>query len=69
MIYGKRLPATGSRLSDEDRIVFGTSRQDLQYSSDLIITADHGIKFTHPRQFIQVTRIPFQSIVCIFRSL
>ena len=45
---------SGSRFSDEDRIVFGTTAQYLQYPTYLIITTDDRIEFSRTRPFIQI---------------
>ena len=34
---------TDTRLPDEDRIVLGASREDLQHAADLIVAADDGV--------------------------
>ena len=48
---------SGSRLTDKDGIVLGTTTQDLQYASDFVVTADNGIEFTLASAFVKVDGI------------
>ena len=43
-----------TRLTDQDGIIFSTSLQYLDGPTDLVITADHRIKLSHPSTFGQV---------------
>ena len=53
----------------EDRIIFGTSRQNLQHTANLLIAANHRIKTTASRQFIKIYGIFTQRIELLIRSL
>ncbi|MOA10402.1 hypothetical protein D3C78_1302880 [compost metagenome] len=48
---------TNTRLTDQNRIVFGTARKNLNHSSDLFITANNRIEFALLGHFIQIFRI------------
>ena len=50
---------TNPRFTQQDRVVLGTSGQDLKHPAYLIIPSDHRIDFPFLSSFVQVDGIPF----------
>ncbi len=59
----------GSRLPDKDWIVFCAPAQDLQYTTYLLVAADHRVELPAAGPLNQVYRILSQCLVGILRSL
>ena len=53
--------------TDQDGVVLGASRQDLDGSADFLIAADHGVELAIPRRLGQVPRIALQGVIALFR--
>ena len=60
---------TDTRLTDQNRVVFGTPRQDPAAPTDLIVTTDHRIEFTFPCLIVQIDRILTQRIILLLAGL
>ena len=58
-----------ARLADEDRVVLGASAQDLQHSTDFVITTDDRVEFALTGTFVKVDGILAQSIVLLLSAL
>ena len=58
-----------SRLSDKHRIIFRLTGKNTDHISDLLITADHRIKFLIPRPFYQILSVLVQRIIRCFRMI
>src|SRR5690606_1570621 len=43
-----------TRFTDEARVVFRPTRQDLDHSLNFLVTADHGIQFAFTGEFSQI---------------
>ena len=48
---------TRARLTDENRIVFRASRQDLQHTANLVVASDDGVELAFPSIIDEVFRI------------
>ena len=60
---------THPRLSNQNRVVFGTARQNVQYPANFLLPPDNRIKFAVSGAFIEVYGIFVQRIVRFFRAL
>ena len=60
---------THARLTQQDRVVFRFTDQDLHHSMDLFISADHWIELPVGCFFGQIDPIFFQSFQCLVGSL
>ena len=55
-----------TRFADEDRVVLGAARKDLDAAADLGVPADDGVQFVLLRQFREVASVFFQGLVSGF---
>ena len=60
---------TGSRLTDEDRVVLGTPRQYLQYSSDFVVTAYHWVEFAGACLLHEVLGVFVETLIVLVAAL
>ena len=58
-----------ARFADQDRVVFGSPRQDLQYPPDLLVPADHRVEFALAGLFVQVDRVFAERVVLLLAGL
>ena len=58
-----------ARFADQDRVVFGSPRQDLQYPPDLLVPADHRVEFAFAGLFVQVDRVFAERVVLLLAGL
>ena len=60
---------TDTRFANQDRVVFRTAAQDLKYTADFVVSADHRVQLAATGTFVQVDCIFTQRIICIFGRL
>ena len=60
----RRLADAG--LADENRIVLGAARQDLDRAPDFLVAADHRIELACARCFREVARVFLQRFIGVF---
>ena len=53
--------------ADQDRVVLGAARQDLDHAADLVVTADHRVEFVLHRHQSEVAGILLQRLKGVFR--
>ncbi len=58
-----------TRLADEDRVVLGPARKNLEYAAYLFVAADHGIEFPGTGHFVQVDGVLAQGVEYLFGGL
>ena len=57
-----------ARLADQNRIVLGAARQDLDRATDFLVAADDRVELALTRDLGQIARIFLQCVVSIFRG-
>ena len=60
---------TGTRFTDQNGVVLGTTRKDLKQPTDLIITTDHGVKFALTGEIDEVLRVLLQRLIVVVSRL
>ncbi|OQC34594.1 MAG: hypothetical protein BWX65_00227 [Bacteroidetes bacterium ADurb.Bin057] len=58
-----------ARLTNQNRIVFGTTAQNLQHATYFFVTPDNRIEFAAASAFVQVDSVFFERLVSCFRTL
>ena len=54
-----------ARLADQDRVVLGAAREDLDHAPDLLVAADDGIDLSAAGEIGQVARVALQGLVLV----
>ena len=52
-------------LTDQNRVVLGTPRQDLQHPPDLLVTSDDGVEFALAGGLVEVGGVLVEGVVCV----
>ena len=60
---------TNTRFTNQNRVVFRTTTQDLKYTANFVVTTDHRIQLAATGTFVQIDRIFPQCIICVFGRL
>jgi hypothetical protein len=58
-----------TRLADEDRIVLGAAREDLDHAADFLVAADHGIELALFRELSEIAAVTLERLIRAFRVL
>ena len=58
-----------ARLTDEDRVVLGATREDLHHATDLLVATDHRVELALPRVLGEVARVLRQRLILILWRL
>ena len=59
---------THARLADQNRIVLGSARENLQHAADLLVAANHGVELASTRLLVKVDSILTQRIELLRRG-
>ncbi len=58
-----------ARLADQDRVVLGPPRQDLDHAPDLVVAADHRVELALGRRLGQVAAVALERLELVLRVL